>query len=280
MIEKLKSKKLCLSAEVFPPKKDGELESIIRTLRDIQKLKPDFISITYGANGSGSNKTADVASIAIDAFDMEVLTHLTAVNMTIEKLESLIETYKRKNVKKLLILRGDLADDSQFFDFHYANELALYIKKNHPEFTLFGACYPEGHPSSPNLDFDIDVISKKSDCGIEAFITQLFLDNNTYYNFMNKLEQRNLDLPITAGIMPIISKNQISRIVSMCGVEAPPKFVKMVANNSDNLYEAGIDYANEQIQDLINNGISNIHLYSMNKAEVARKVFEKFEKLR
>lgn len=280
MLEKLKSNNPCLSVEVFPPKKEGQLEGIIRTLKGIRELEPDFVSVTYGANGSGSDKTADVASIALDAFGMNVLAHLTAVNMTKEKLEILIETYRRKNVKNLLVLRGDLVPDSKFFDFGHASELACYIKKNYPEFTLYGACYPEGHPEAKSLDEDIDYMQLKADCGIEAFITQLFLDNTTFYNFINKLKQRNLNYPITAGIMPIISQSQISRIASMCGTQVPSKFVKIVANNTDNLYDAGVKYAIEQIEELINSGYNNIHLYSMNKSDIAKRVFEKFKDIR
>jgi methylenetetrahydrofolate reductase (NADPH) len=280
MIDKLKSNKLCLSVEVFPPKKEGHLEGVIRALKGIREINPDFVSITYGANGAGSDKTADVASVAIDAFGMKVLAHLTAVNMTLEKLESLVETYRRKNVKNLLVLRGDIAPDSQFFDFKYANELALYIKKHYPDFTLIGACYPSGHPEAKSLDDDIDIMRLKTDSGIDAFITQLFLDNDAYYDFINKIHQKNINYPISAGIMPIINNAQIGRVVSMCGAPMPSKFAKMVANNTENLYNAGIGYAIEQIDDLIKQGHTNIHLYSMNKAEIAIKVFEKFEHIR
>lgn len=280
MLEKLISEKPCFSVEVFPPKKEGQLEGVIRALKGIKELEPDFVSVTYGANGSGSDKTADVASIVLDAFGLNVIAHLTAVNMTMEKLLTLIETYRRKNITNLLVLRGDLAPDSQFFDFHHANELALYIKKNYPEFTLFGACYPEGHTEAKSIDSDIDFMLKKQDSGISAFITQLFLDNDIYYSFINKVRQKNITAPITAGIMPIVSQSQISRIVSMCGTCVPPKFVKMVSNNTENLYDAGINYAIGQIEELINTGFNNIHLYSMNKAEIAKKVFEKFRHIR
>jgi len=280
MIDKLKSGRPCFSVEVFPPKKEGQLEGIIRALKGMRELDPDFVSVTYGANGAGSDKTADVASIALDAFGMNVLAHLTAVNMTIEKLEGLVETYRRKNVKNLLVLRGDLVPESRFYDFRHANELAAYIKKNYPDFTLYGACYPEGHPESETLDKDIDYLFAKADAGVEGFISQLFLDNTTFYDFNEKLGKRNFTYPVAAGIMPIVSQNQISRIVAMCGVQIPPKFVKMVANNTENLPEAGINYAKEQIDELISRGYKNIHLYSMNKAEVAKAVLGKFLPLR
>ena len=277
MIDKLKNDQLCLSVEVFPPKKEGHLEGVIRALKGIGEVNPDFVSVTYGASGAGGDKTADVASVAIDAFGMKVLAHVTAVNLTKQKLESMVETYRRKNVKNLLILRGDLVPESKFFDFRYASELALYIKKNYPEFTLFGACYPEGHPEAESLEKDIEFMRHKEDCGIEAFITQLFFDNSCFYDFIDKVRQKNITSPISAGIMPITSQSQTSRIVSMCGTHMPPTFAKMVANNVDNLYDAGIDYAVTQIDDLINNGQKNIHLYSMNKADIAKRVFEKFE---
>jgi len=281
MIDKLKSSKLCLSCEVFPPKKDGMIEGIVRTLKEIESIKPDYVSITYGASGSGGNKTADACSISKDAFNLETVAHITAVNLTKDKLEEMLETYKRKGIFNLLPLRGDLVEDSKFYDFKHSDELTYYIKKNHPEFTLFGTCYPEGHPESKRIQDDIAVMKRKQDFGAEYFVTQLFLDNNIYYEFNNLVEKSNCKFNVTCGIMPILKVSQVSRIVSMCGTEIPKPFVKVVNNKSDDdVYKAGLDYAIYQIQDLIDNGINNIHLYTMNKGEVAKKIYEVFDRYR
>lgn len=281
MIEKLKSNKLCLSCEVFPPKKDGMIEGIVRTLKQLESLKPDYVSITYGANGSGGNKTADACSISKDAFGLDTVAHITTVNLTIDKLEEILDTYKRKNIYSLLPLRGDLTDDSMFYDFKHSDELTYYIKKNHPEFTLFGTCYPEGHPESKNLQQDIDAMKRKQDFGAEYFVTQLFLNNKTYYDFKEVVDKQNLKFNITCGIMPILKVSQVARLVSMCGTEIPAPFVKYVNNKSeDDMYNAGLEYAINQIQDLINNGINNVHLYTMNKGEVAKSIYEVFDKYR
>lgn len=281
MIDKLLSDKLCLSVEVFPPKKDGMIEGIVRTLKQISPLNPDYVSITYGANGSGGNKTADACSISKDAFDLETVAHITTVNLTIKKLEEILDVYKRKGIYNLLPLRGDLDENSQFYDYKHADELAYYIKKNHPDFRLFGACYPEGHPESKNLLQDIEVMKRKQDCGVEFFVTQLFLDNKTYYNFKEQISKQNLHFNITCGIMPIVKVNQVTRIVSMCGTEIPQPFTKIANNKSeDEMYRVGIDYAKYQIQDLINNGETNIHLYTMNRGDVAQEIFSEFDKYR
>ena len=201
--------------------------------------------------------------------------------MTVEKLENQIEILKKKNVQNILVLRGDIGEDSKFYDFRYANELALYIKKHYPEFELIGACYPEGHTEAESLDKDLDNVKRKVDSGIDFLITQLFFSNRTFYDFMEKARKKGITVPVLAGIMPIVSDNQINRIVKMCGVEIPTDFSKLVANNSgEELFEAGTDYAIGQIKDLIKNSVSGIHLYTMNKGNVAKKIFGAFEKER
>lgn len=281
MIDKLLSDKLCMSAEVFPPKKDGMIEGIVRTLKQIEPLKPDYVSITYGANGSGGDKTADACSISKDAFDLETVAHITTVNLTKDKLEEILDAYKRKGIYNLLPLRGDLDENSKFYDFSHADELAYYIKKNHPQFRLFGACYPEGHPESKELTQDIEVMKRKQDYGVEFFVTQLFLDNTTYYTFKEQIAKKGYKFTITCGIMPIVKVSQVSRIVSMCGTEIPQPFSKVANNKSDEeMYKVGINYAKEQIYDLIKNGEKNIHLYTMNRGDVASEIFKEFDRFR
>lgn len=275
------TKKVVMSAEVFPPKKNGMLEGVIRALREIKTLSPDYVSITYGANGSGGMTTADVASVAIDAFDMTAVAHMTAVNMTKELLEERLQMLKRKGVKSILTLRGDIAADSCFYDFRHASDLAQYISTNYPEFELLGACYTEGHQEAKSLDEDIKMVKLKTECGISHLITQLFFDNATFYDFMEKKERAGIKATVSAGIMPITNSSQVERIVSMCGVQIPSAFSKMCANyQGEDLYKAGIDYAIGQIRDLIDNGVRGIHLYTMNKGDVAKRVFEAFGDVR
>lgn len=268
------TKKLVMSVEVFPPKKSGTLEGVIRALRDIKECNPDFVSITYGASGNGGQSTSDVASISTDAFGLNTVAHLSAIDMTYERLENELQLLKRKGIENILTLRGDKSEDSKFFDFSFASDLACYISKNYPEFNLIGACYPEGHFEAKSIDSDIDNLKKKIDSGVGHLITQLFFDNGAFYRFIDKCRAKGIAVPIQAGIMPVVNASQISRIVSMCGVELPAKFSKIMAKyEGDALIEAGTAYATEQIIDLISNGVEGIHLYSMNRGQLAKKIF-------
>lgn len=276
-----RAKRFVMSAEVFPPKRNGMLEGVIRALKDIKGLSPDFVSITYGANGNGGDTTADVASVAIDAFEMTTVAHMTAVNMTVAKLEEKLEQLARKGVENILTLRGDIAPDSAFYDFRYASDLAAYIKGRYPQFHLIGACYPEGHYQAPSLEADVDNLRRKIDAGVEHLITQLFFDNSCFYRFRELLARKGIDTPVSAGIMPITNALQVSRTVAMSGAHIPPDFAKVIANNDGpQLYRAGIDYAVEQIRDLHANGVRGVHLYTMNKGEIAQEVFARCKDLR
>ena len=271
--ELFENKKVVMSAEVFPPKKNGMLEGVIRALKEIKSLDPDYVSITYGASGSGGMTTADVASVVIDAFDMTAVAHMTAVNMTKDLLEERLQMLSRKGVNSILTLRGDIAADSRFYDFRHANELAKYIKENYPQFELLGACYPEGHPEAASLEEDLKMVKLKTDSGVSHLVTQLFFDNATFYDFREKAAKAGITATVSAGIMPITNTTQVERIVSMCGVQIPTAFSKICANyQGEDLYKAGIDYAIGQIRDLIDNGVKGIHLYTMNNPEVARRI--------
>ncbi len=279
--EMFENKKVVMSAEVFPPKKNGMLEGVIRALKEIKPLDPDYVSITYGASGSGGQTTADVASVVIDAFDMTAVAHMTAVNMTKELLEERLAMLTRKGVKSILALRGDIVEGSKFYDFRHASELAAYISERYPDFELLGACYPEGHPEAKSLDADLDMIKLKTECGVSHLVSQLFFDNETFYDFMEKAEKKGIMATVSAGIMPITSVQQVERIVSMCGVQIPTAFAKICANyQGADLYNAGIDYAIGQIRDLIDHGVKGIHVYTMNKGDVARRIFDAFEGVR
>ena len=270
----LVQKDFLMSAEVFPPKKSGELENIIRTLRHLkEEVNPDYVSVTYGANGKGATTTTDAASVAIDAFDIETVAHMTAVNMTKERLDEMLLSFEHKGIQSILALRGDVRDDSRFYDFQHANELAAYIKSTHPHFLLMGAMYVEGHPESHSIEDDLDVVAKKLDSGIEHFVTQMFFDNAYFYDFMDKLQRRGLNVSVEAGIMPITNVKQLGRSVSLSGATLPQAFRDLVANYTDDMFEAGTDYAIRQIEDLRAHGVKGVHLYTMNSVKTAATIF-------
>jgi methylenetetrahydrofolate reductase (NADPH) len=268
-----------MSAEVFPPKRSGELENIIRTLRQLKsEVRPDYVSVTYGANGKGATTTTDAASVALDAFDLETVAHMTAVNMTKERLDEMLASLEHKGIESILTLRGDVRDDSKFYDFHHANELARYIKETHPHFLLMGAMYVEGHPESKNIQEDLDVLAMKIDSGIEHFITQMFFDNAYYYDFMDRAQQRGLHFSVEAGIMPITNVKQLGRSVSLSGASLPADFARLVAGYEDDMFDAGCDYAIKQIEDLRAHGAKGVHLYTMNSVRTAARIFDAIRK--
>lgn len=274
-----KHKKLVLSAEVFPPKKTGNLEGVIRALKSIKSVGPDFVSVTYGAGGEGSDTTADVASIAIDAFGINTVAHMTAVNMTVGKLESQVEMLSRKGIENILVLRGDVCPTSRFFDFHHASDLAEYLSTRHPEFNLIGACYPEKHPEAKTLEEDIDNLKRKIDCGVTHLITQLFLDNDKFFRFLDLTSKKGINVPIEAGIMPMFSAKTLEHSVSLSDASVPAEFLKLKADNPDEkeFFERGISLAVKQIDSLIKGGAKGIHLYTMNKGEIAERILPKFK---
>lgn len=275
-----KQKELVLSAEVFPPKKTGNLEGVIRALKSIKSVGPDFVSVTYGAGGEGADTTADVASIAIDAFGINTVAHMTAVNMTVGKLESQVEMLNRKGIENILVLRGDVCPTSRFFDFHHASDLAEYLSVRHPEFNLIGACYPEKHPEAKTLEEDIDNLKRKIDCGITHLITQLFLDNDKFFRFLELTAKKGITVPIEAGIMPMFSAKTLEHSVSLSDASVPAEFRKLKEENPDEkeFFERGIELAVEQINALIKGGARGIHLYTMNKGEIAERILPKFKK--
>ncbi|MCQ2602525.1 MAG: methylenetetrahydrofolate reductase [Clostridia bacterium] len=235
------------SAEVFPPKRSGNLEGVIRALKGIQPLHPDYVSITYGAGGDGAETTADVASIAKDAFDIETVAHMTCVNMTLEKLENQIEILKRKSIENILVLRGDITENSKFYEFKHANELAFYIKSHYPEFNLLGACYPEKHPEAKSIDEDIDNLKRKIDAGVSMLVTQLFFDNDKFLSFRDKVRAKGIFVPIEAGIMPIFNHKMVEKTVRLSSSSIPCDFEKILAVETDEeLYDKGIKYILEQ----------------------------------
>lgn len=264
------------SFEVFPPRKTSPIETIYRTLDELQGLKPDFISVTYGAGGNaGDTTTCDIASLIKNRYKIEPIAHLTCVNYTKEEISQILDRLEQSGIENVLALRGDINPDiPPKRQFRYASELTEFIKKR-GGFSISGACYPEGHPESDSIDEDILNLKNKVDAGAEHLVSQLFFDNNYFYNFLDKARNADINVPIEAGIMPVVNKAQIERMVTLCGASLPPKFTKMMQRfeySPEALTDAGIAYAIDQIVDLIAHGVDGIHLYTMNNPSVAKKI--------
>ncbi|KEI07032.1 methylenetetrahydrofolate reductase [NAD(P)H] [Clostridium botulinum] len=267
-------KKLVFSLEVFPPKIDSPLKTIYKALNELSNLNPDFISVTYGAGGSlVNNKTAEISSLIKNVYNIEALAHLTCISAKKDDIDKITERLTSEGVSNILALRGD-DNGVQRNDFNYASDLVEYIQ-NKDKFNIISACYPEGHIENKGLDIEIENMKRKIDNGTTSFISQLFFDNNSYYNFLNKVRSKGINVPIQAGIMPVINKKQIERITKLCGAKIPPKFAKILdkyEHNKEALRDAGIAYAVDQIIDLISTGVDGIHLYTMNNPYVANKI--------
>lgn len=271
-----KEKRTILSFEVFPPKKTSPVETIYQTLEELQDLKPDFISVTYGAGGNaGDTATCDIAAAIKHQYHIEPLAHLTCVNDTKPEILQILDRLEKNGIENILALRGDINPDIVPKNhFHYASELVAFIKER-GGFHVSGACYPEGHIASDSLVGDILNLKKKVDAGAEHLISQLFFDNAFFYSFVEKARLAGINVPIEAGIMPVVNKAQIERMVTLCGASLPSKFTKMLQrfeHSPEALRDAGIAYAVDQIVDLISEGVDGIHLYTMNNAYIARKI--------
>ena len=276
-IRELFDKKIIFSLEVFPPKKTSSVDVIYKTLEELGDIHPDFISVTFGAGGSGNSRYAlDIAS-KISENGIIPMLHLPCINFTKEEIDSALDEAKSRGIENILALRGDINPDiTPVKQFSHASDLIPYIKTR-GDFDVAGACYPEGHPDSETLDEDIENLRKKVDSGADHLITQLFFDNEDFYNFRDKAVKAGINVPIEAGIMPVVNKNQIERMVTTCGASLPHKFVKIMqkyGQNPEAMRDAGIAYAINQIVDLAASDVDGIHLYSMNNAYVARKISE------
>lgn len=276
--QKFSTKDTVFSFEIFPPKPTSPIDTIYNTLEALKDLKPDFISVTFGAGGSISdNRTVELSSLVKNKYGIEALAHLTCVNSRKESINQILQELKENNIENILALRGDIPETGLTDgDFEYASELIEYLTPNN-DFGIAAACYPEGHSESPSLDQDLDALKIKVEAGAEHLVSQLFFDNNFFYEFLDLATQKNINVPIQAGIMPVANKRQIERIVSLCGVAIPTKFLKIMdkyEHDKQALMDAGIAYATEQIIDLISSGVRGIHLYTMNNPYIARKITE------
>lgn len=272
------NKRTVYSMEVFPPKKTSALETVYNTLYGLRGIDVDYISVTYGAGGSKQQKekTAEIASLIKTEYGIEPLSHLTCVGADKEELKAVLDNLKASGVQNILALRGDMPQDgSEKMAFSHADELVKFIKEYDSFFNVAGACYPECHPDAENLDKDIENLKKKVDAGVTHLTTQLFFDNEVFYAFREKVEKAGINVPIAAGVMPIVKQSQIERTVAMCGASIPTKFARIIskyASSPEALYQAGMSYTVDQITDLVANDVRGVHLYMMNNVEVAKYI--------
>lgn len=280
IIEILNSKKLSLSFEVFPPKTEMSFDSVKTATEEIAKLKPSFMSVTYGAGGGTSKYTLDIAKNIKELYDVPTLAHLTCVSSTKQTVAEKIEEIKKAGIENIMALRGDIPEqlknsDKTNWAYTHATELIRELKQSNYDFCIGGACYPEIHPESSDQTEDIMHLKEKVDEGCDFLTTQMFFDNNLLYNFLYKIREAGITVPIIPGIMPITNSLQIEKAIKLSGSFIPQRFKSLVdkfGNNPDAMKQAGIAYATDQIIDLYANGITNVHVYSMNKPEVAEKI--------
>lgn len=264
-----------LSFEVFPPKTAENYESVEKAAREIAGLHPSFMSVTYGAGGGTSRYTVDIADTLNNQYHVPTLAHLTCVSSTKEHVCHVLEELKERRIENVLALRGDIPGDGVIAnDYRYASQL-IYEIRQRGDFCIGAACYPEGHVESANKTEDITHLKEKVEAGCDFVTTQMFFDNNILYNYLYRIRERGITVPVVAGIMPVTNVSQIKRICQMSGTYLPSRFKAIVDRFGDNpaaMKQAGIAYATEQIIDLIANGVNAIHIYSMNKPDVAKRI--------
>lgn len=269
--------RVVFSCEVFPPKKTAPVDSIYQTLDGLREVRPDFISVTFGAGGSDTvnQTTREIASLVENRYQTTAMAHLTCVGAGREDVDRLLVQLKNDGVENILALRGDVNPNYPAkTDFAHASDLITYIRA-HSDFGISAACYPEGHPESPDLVSDIRHLKEKVDAGVEHLVSQLFFDNEDFFRFVERCRIAGITVPIEAGIMPVLSAKSIQRMVSLCGASLPRKLTRILARYGDHpqaLREAGIAYAVDQISDLIAGGVEGIHLYTMNNPEVSLQI--------
>ena len=282
IIEILDSGRFSLSFEVFPPKNDTAFDSVKVATEEIAKLHPSFMSVTYGAGGGTSKYTLDIAKNIKEAYGVPTVAHLTCVSSTKETVRGKIEDIKRAGIENIMALRGDIPSelegtDRSRWDYTYATQLVRELRESGADFCIGGACYPEVHPESRDQKDDIKYLKEKVDAGCDFLTTQMFFDNNLLYNFLYKIREAGILVPVIPGVMPITNANQVERAIKLSGSFMPQRFKSLVdrfGDSPDAMKQAGIIYATDQIIDLFANGITNVHVYSMNKPDVAAAILK------
>jgi methylenetetrahydrofolate reductase (NADPH) len=280
-------KKTVLSLEVFPPKLDSPVETIFKTLDELKDINPDFISVTYGAGGKAKDRTIEIASKIKNEYKIASLAHLTCISSTKDQIDKSLAEIRDNDIKNILAMRGDLPEDPDFefpnpLHYEHAMDLIKEVKEK-GDFSIGAACYPEGHIECANKVQDIKYLKKKVDLGADYLITQLFFDNELFYQFMEQIDLAGIDVPVSAGIMPVLNANQITRMVKLSGCTIPPRLQRILDRYQDNpaaLKEAGEAFAIEQIIDLMAWGVQGIHLYTMNKPDTAKRIIGNIENIR
>lgn len=280
---KFQKKKPVFSFEIFPPKRDKAIQNIDETLAILSELNPDFISVTFGAGGSHTdNQTVELAKRIKQQYGIDPLVHLTCLNSSKFEICELLEELKEAEIDSILALRGDknpAVEEKQ--DFRYASDLVKFIRQ-YGDFSISGACYPECHTESKNKIEDIAYLKEKVDSGVQHLISQLFFDNNAFYSFQEHIQIAGMHVPVEAGIMPVINKAQIERMVTLCGASLPEKFSRVMHKYEDNkeaLFDAGMAYAINQIVDLLAHDVDGIHIYTMNNPIVAKRICDGIKNL-
>ena len=280
IIDLLKKEKLSLSFEVFPPKTEMGFDSVREATEEIAKLRPAFMSVTYGAGGGTSKYTLDIAKNIKASYGVPTLAHLTCVSSTKDTVRNMIGNIKAAGITNVMALRGDIPEglenaDRSKWDYTHAIDLIRELREADKDFCIAGACYPEIHPESANQKEDIAHLKEKVDAGCDFLTTQMFFDNNLLYNFLYKIREAGITVPIVPGIMPITNVNQVERAIKLSGSFMPQRFKSLVdkfGSDPNAMKQAGIAYATDQIIDLYANGITNVHVYSMNKPDIAEKI--------
>lgn len=279
MLQNMFDHKKSISFEIFPPKKDGSFGTVFETLDALGQLRPDFISVTYGAGGSRSGETIQIASYIQNTLGIDAMAHVTCVGSRREQLLKVCEALKENHIGHILALRGDRPrdmSDEQFLsrDFAHASDMMSFLRE-HTDLHMAGACYPEKHFEAFSMESDLNNLRRKQEAGAEFFISQLFFDNDFYYSFLEKAARKGITVPICAGIMPITSAKQIGTTITLAGSSVPKALADILATYGDHpeeMRKAGIDYAIRQIRDLQENGVGDIHIYTMNKPKMAAEI--------
>ncbi len=284
LTELLNSEEVTISCELFPPKQGAQLANYKKIVGEMAALKPAYMSVTYGATGGTSDYTVELADESRNVNHIPALAHLTCASSTREKVTAVITELKEKKIENILALRGDIPEHSEFplpGQYRHACELIADIQAQ-GDFCIGGACYPEGHPESDTVEEDLTHLKEKVDAGCAFLTTQMFFDNHILYNFLYKALKKNIRVPVVAGIMPVTNAAQVKRIISLSGNMVPPRFLAIVdrfGGNPAAMKQAGIAYATEQIIDLIANGVNHVHIYTMNRPDVAGAILNQLSEI-